>query len=218
MHKQSQNRLPGPCPVKFWISPQTEIVQPISLFQCLIIFSFLVFLFNLTGFRLYQLFLVISLGTTESGSFFFIHSHQIFIHTDNNSSLLQAIQSQLSVSLHINDTPVPWSYFWPCAGPTPLDLYLSCTREPRPRHNSSDLSQLCWAERKDHIPWPAGKTLSNLAQDTISFQGHNVHCSCSTCCPSQPVLAVYSCLALFTPGCKALFAFPVVELNRFLST
>lgn len=85
------------------------------LFQCLTIpaikNSSYAFWWNLTGFNLRSLPLILSLGIIEkSGSLFFIPSHQLFVHIDK---LPQAFSSPswtvsaFSASPHMKDTPVP---------------------------------------------------------------------------------------------------------------
>lgn len=62
----------------------------------------------------------------------------------------------LSYSLHMSDTPSPYSSSWPFAELAWVSLSLSSLREHSAWHTTAAVSPQCWVERKDHFSWPSG--------------------------------------------------------------
>lgn len=68
---------------------------------------FLAFQWNVTYFNLSALLLVLSAGTTETGSLLFIASHQVFMRIDKITPELSLVQAEKSASSHMRDASGP---------------------------------------------------------------------------------------------------------------
>jgi len=119
--------------------------------------GFLMFDWNFLHFSLCPLPSALSVGTTEKALAlsFLLHPSGIYL----SSPFI------IFVPLH-----------WICSSP-----WLSCTGKPRTGPTTLDVLHQCWAEEKDHLPWPAGDAFPNAAQDAV---GH-LRCKGSwrTCSP-----------------------------------
>ena len=86
----------------------------------------------------------------------------------------------------------------------------------------------CWVEGKDHLPWAAGSTLLNAAEDTTT--AGSIHCwfvfnLVSTSIPMSfsakllynwAIPSIYWCMVLFLPRCRTL-CFPLLNFMMLLS-
>lgn len=95
-------------------------------------------------------------------------------------------------------------------------------------NSTSGVVQQSWAQGKDHLPRPAGNTLLNASQNTISLFLPQAHIAAyppaehqelqypflESCFPDH--LLVYWCLGSFFPSCRTLYS-PLLSCIRFQS-
>ena len=78
-------------------------------------------------------------------------------------------QPALSACPHTAYAPSPLSSLWPLAGLTLEWPWHSRPREPRTWPSTPDVPLHSWSEGKHHVPWPAGTTLPNTAQEPVGL-------------------------------------------------
>lgn len=117
----------------------------------------------------------------------------------------------LSYSLHMSDTPSPYSSSWPFAELAWVSLSLSSLREHSAWHSTAAVSPQCWVERKDHFSWPSGCA----GKEIVVFL-------CNILCHGQFVFFFFSWQAVFqhvlvagiVPLLEQDFLFPSIGLHE----
>lgn len=165
----------GLCSAGFWISVKMAPPQLVPVFDhphrkkksCILVFRS-----DFPSFSVCSLPLVLSVGTTgESLAISTPYFHQIFTHGEDppKTFLLQDEQPQHSQSLFL------WQMlqsFNRSSGPA-LDwlqyirIFLTLDSPEGDSALQMRLRSQWWVEGNNHLPWPAGKSLPNTAQDTV---------------------------------------------------
>ena len=120
---------------------------------------------------------------------------------------------------------MPQTSSWPFAGLSPGRASLSCTGQPRTGHSAPGVASPVPSREEGSRPQPAGKTLANAAQDTVSVPGGKGTLLAHDQLGAHQGLQGFSCKAAFQPGSPPHvlvpgvvppqvrdFALPLVEL------